>query len=128
MVVDNTTNLVLLSYLVTRFRTRLLATVALDSFVFGCAAAGLVLAGLFTSAVSHAAPPLSGSYSFASGWFAVGYSVGVGAAVTTGGFEVPGFGDAFGHVGVADFGEDVVVELGPGGPFGSTRALCPARP
>jgi len=43
----------------------------------------------------------------------VGYAVGVGSAVSAGGLEVPGFGDAFGHVWVGDFGEDVVVELGP---------------
>jgi hypothetical protein len=40
-------------YLVARLGSGLLATVALDAFVFGCAAAGLVLAGLFASAVGH---------------------------------------------------------------------------
>lgn len=69
---------------------------------------------------------LTGSYALASGWFAVGYAVDVRAAVSTSGLEVPGFGDALGHVRVADFGEDVVVELGPGGPFSSAWPFGPA--
>jgi hypothetical protein len=118
--------LCVLCVLLTWLGSGLLTTVALDPFVFGCCGVGLVLAGLFASAVSHGPTLLPWSYYLAARGLAVTDAVHVRPAPYACCVVVPDGCDAVCHGWVHEL-DEVGSEFPPSVPLGSAFAFGPVN-